>query len=47
MHTDKSLSLDHEKFQNDLRDCDLYDKLLEHLRIKYYELRYSQDKFLH
>ena len=46
-HTNKSLSLDHEKFQTDLRDCDVYDKLPEHLRIKYYELCCSQNKLLH
>ncbi|WOG94191.1 hypothetical protein DCAR_0313484 [Daucus carota subsp. sativus] len=34
-------------FQTDLRDCDVYDKLPEHLRIKYYELCSSQNKLLH
>ena len=47
MHTDKSSSLDHEKFQNDLRDCDVYDKLPEHLGIKYYEPFCSQNKLMH
>ncbi|WOG94190.1 hypothetical protein DCAR_0313483 [Daucus carota subsp. sativus] len=42
---DSSLNL--EKFQTDLRECDVYDKLPEHLRIKYYELCCSQNKLLH
>ena len=46
MHTDKSSSLYDEKFINDLRDCDVYNKLVEHRRMKHYELRYSQHKFL-
>ncbi|KAL1825333.1 hypothetical protein ACET3Z_012111 [Daucus carota] len=45
--TDRNLSLNLEKFQTDLRDCDVYDKLPEHLRIKYYELCSSQNKLLH
>nr|XP_017239943.1 PREDICTED: B3 domain-containing protein Os01g0234100-like [Daucus carota subsp. sativus] len=44
---ERSLSLNIEKFQTDLRDCDVYDKLPEHLRIKYYELCCSQNKLLH
>ncbi|XP_017239947.2 B3 domain-containing protein Os01g0234100-like [Daucus carota subsp. sativus] len=45
--TDRNLSLNLEKFQTDLRDCDVYDKLPEHLRIKYFELCSSQNKLLH
>nr|XP_017239944.1 PREDICTED: B3 domain-containing protein Os01g0234100-like [Daucus carota subsp. sativus] len=44
---DRSSSLNLEKFQTDLRECDVYDKLPEHLRIKYYELCCSQNKLLH